>query len=143
MHRELSLFSKLVILLLASGRNLAPRLLSLANPQHTDKSTSMSSKKVTNFRKCLVALSLTCPPKIPCLRNGYQSLHSGFLGKKSKDPPCLWKVHCRTSRQRGESSRRDVGSRLQDEKDDQSWLLGWETNLGNGDEEDVEKDDQG
>ena len=31
------------------------------------------------------------------------------------------------------------------EKDDQDqgWLLGWATNLGNGDEEDVEKNDQG
>ena len=41
---QLSLSSKLAILFLV-GRNLAPRLLSLANPQHTNKSTSISSKK--------------------------------------------------------------------------------------------------
>ena len=43
-------------------------------------------KKVTNFGKSLVASSLTCPLKIPCQRNGHQSLHSGFnidcLGEK-------------------------------------------------------------
>ena len=43
-------------------------------------------KKATNYGKSLVASSLTCPLKIPCQRNGHQSLHSGFnidcLGEK-------------------------------------------------------------
>ena len=42
--------------------------------------------KATNYGKSLVASSLTCPLKIPCQRNGHQSLHSGFnidcLGEK-------------------------------------------------------------
>ena len=50
------------------------------------KKKEKKKKKATNYGKSLVASSLTCPLKIPCQRNGHQSLHSGFnidcLGEK-------------------------------------------------------------
>ena len=50
------------------------------------KKKKRKKKKATNYGKSLVASSLTCPLKIPCQRNGHQSLHSGFnidcLGEK-------------------------------------------------------------
>ena len=105
------------------------------------KKKKRKKKKATNYGKSLVASSLTCPLKIPCQRNGHQSLHSGFnidcLGEKVlrlrlvvvvESTPQLeqaaWRGEVGESGRGGRRGRARVVTRTTN-----AGFLNWETNL--------------